>query len=151
MTAAIDNWNYYRDPRVANAGDNKAPILFGCETCYQPEGCCDCTDDQYGSGQIALPTRWTVCPTCNGAGRHVNPAIDCNGLTAADFAEDPDFEEAYFGGTFDQTCNQCAGRTTVPAVDRDACNPALLAAFDEQQNSYYDDLATQRAELALGC
>lgn len=66
-----------------------------------------------------LPAKWVVCSRCNGAGRHVNPSIDGNGLTREDFDADPDFEEAYFSGAYDVTCYACEGRTTVEQVDFD--------------------------------
>ena len=47
---------------------------------------------------LELPMKRVVCGTCRGTGSHVNPSIDCNGITAEEFAEDPEFAEAYFGG-----------------------------------------------------
>jgi hypothetical protein len=40
----------------------------------------------------------------------VNPSIDGNGLTSADFDEDPDFREAYFSGAYDVPCPWCHGQ-----------------------------------------
>ena len=151
MSSAIDNANYYNDPRVRNAGRNKPPTLDGCEHCYQPEGCCDCTDEQFGSGKVELPTCWAVCPTCNGAGRHVNPSIDCNGLTADDFADDPDFADEYFGGTYDQTCSRCDGRTTISAPDYDAMSPELRERYETEAQAEADYDAERLAEIRAGC
>ena len=54
--------------------------------------------------------KYVVCDLCNGKGSHVNPSIDCGGLTAEDFEADPGFAEDYFDGTFDQQCNHCHGK-----------------------------------------
>jgi hypothetical protein len=48
-------------------------------------------------------------PCLRGEGTCVNPNIDANGLTAEDFAEDPDFAEDYFGGVYDVRCAACGG------------------------------------------
>ncbi len=56
-----------------------------------------------------MKRKWIICPGCSGEGTCVNPAIDCQGLTAEDFAEDPDFAEDYFSGTYDQRCAACNG------------------------------------------
>ena len=58
--------------------------------------------------------KWVVCPTCNGKGSHVNSSIDCCGISGEQFAEDPDFRENYFSGTYDQPCNECEGKRVVP-------------------------------------
>jgi hypothetical protein len=58
-------------------------------------------------------TKWMVCPVCEGEGKTINPAIDCNGLTAQDFAEDPNFAEDYWGGAYDIICRGCKGQRVV--------------------------------------
>ena len=57
--------------------------------------------------------KWIVCPVCEGEGKTVNPAIDCNGLTAEDSREDPDFAESYMSGMYDITCQGCQGKRVV--------------------------------------
>src|SRR3990167_6551109 len=52
---------------------------------------------------------WQVCPDCEGNGTCVNPAVDAHGITPEEFAEDPDFAEAYHGGRYDITCPACKG------------------------------------------
>ena len=96
--------------------------------------------------EIEMPIKWEVCGLCNGRGSHVNPSIDCNGLTREDFAEDPDFAEAYWSGAYDQTCNECGGRTTVAVIDDTRLN-------DEQQAHIkkIDELAAEQAEYERLC
>jgi hypothetical protein len=52
---------------------------------------------------------YIVCPVCEGEGTTVNPNIDCNGLSAEDFRDDPDFAEDYMSGVYDITCKACNG------------------------------------------
>lgn len=69
---------------------------------------------------------FAVCPTCEGRGSHVNPGIDAEGLSAEDFAEDPDFEESYFRGDYDVPCAECGGARVVPQCAAEGCKePAL--------------------------
>jgi len=76
--------------------------------------------DDEGCEVVAdLPARYEVCGGCGGHGVHVDPSIDGRGLSAEDFAEDPDFEEAYFAGAYDVQCSECRGQRVVlvPAHD----------------------------------
>ena len=67
--------------------------------------------------EISLKARYEVCGRCEGRGSHVNPAIDGHGISAQEFAEDPDFKEAHFAGVYDVTCYECKGLRVVPVVD----------------------------------
>jgi hypothetical protein len=89
--------------------------------------------------------KWEVCDVCRGRGTHVNPSIDADhGITAEEFADDPQFKEDYFGGVYDQTCNQCRGKRVVPEL-RDPC-PEL----DDYQRRIYEDRAEREAEMRMG-
>jgi len=103
-----------------------------------------------GMAERELPTKWEVCPVCQGRGTHVNPDIDAHGLTAEELREDPDFAEDYFAGAYDITCNRCRGRTTVAVVDRERCDPELLELYDEQQQELAECEAMERAERMMG-
>ncbi len=100
--------------------------------------------------EIELPTTWVVCGVCEGKGTHVNPSIDCNGITAEEFAEDPDFEESYRRGDYDQQCNKCGGRTTVRGIDWDAMTPEQRTAYQKQCEEEAEDRACQLAEIRAG-
>ena len=97
-----------------------------------------------------LPCKWGVCHVCHGSGSHVNPAIDCNGISAADFDEDPDFEREYRKGTYDMKCSFCGGRTTVPVPDFDKISEADKALWEAQQRRVYDDRQEWLAEIKMG-
>lgn len=89
-----------------------------------------------------FPARFAVCGRCHGEGTHVNPNIDGNGLTREDFAEDPDFEEAYFAGRYDVTCEECKGERVVLELDREAAERDMLELLKK-----YDDFEREMAEL----
>ena len=117
----IEDRNYYNDARV-RAVRAEIPELDG----------------------TPLPHRWEVCDLCEGKGTHVNPSIDSNGLTAEDFDDDPDFREEYMSGRYDQQCNQCAGRTTVPVADVAKCTWAQKRHLVELRQSAADDAEYDR-------
>lgn len=56
-----------------------------------------------------MADKFILCPVCEGHGTTVNPDIDANGLTAEDFADDPDFAEDYMNGVYDIPCRACNG------------------------------------------
>lgn len=71
-------------------------------------------DGHSGSTERLIPCKMQVCPTCEGKGTHVNPAIDENGISQETFDQDPDFEQAYHAGQYDVVCFQCGGLRVVP-------------------------------------
>lgn len=123
-----------RRDRMAATGGNKAPV------CLDDHGC-----------EIDLPWIFDVCGTCNGHGSHVNPSIDAHGISADEFAEDPDFEAQYFSGAYDQTCNECHGLRVIKVVDRDSCNVDQLAAYDAEMKADAEFAAECAAERRMGC
>jgi hypothetical protein len=102
---------------------------------------------------IVLPAKFEVCETCGGHGTHVNPSIDAHGISADEFAEDPDFAEDYFAGRYDVPCVECNGRNVALVVDRDAAEktcPAHLEAWDERIDSEAVYAAEVAAERRMG-
>jgi hypothetical protein len=69
---------------------------------------------------LELPMTRVVCGTCRGTGSHVNPNIDYKGITKEEFAEDPEFAEAYFDGFYDVTCYECGGNNVTLVIDNDS-------------------------------
>lgn len=88
---------------------------------------------------LVLPAAFQVCPRCHGEGSHVNPAVDGNGLTSDDFAEDPDFAEEYMRGSYDVPCEQCAGERVVSVVDEHAMAADQLAEWRAHLSAERDD------------
>lgn len=86
------------------------------------------------------PHHWEVCDLCEGRGKVVNPSIDASGLSAEDFAEDPDFAEGYMSGRYDIVCPQCRGRTTIPVSDfPPGCCEGCGVTVPEDDQEYIDD------------
>ncbi len=127
----IEEMNFANDPR--NCERDKVPTVY--------------LDD---NTKVELPTTWGVCLVCNGEGKHVNPSIDCGGLTRDDFNEDPDFLDDYLEGYYDVTCNKCGGRTTVRVVDWDAMTPELREAYESKLEAEAELRAEHLAELRMG-
>jgi hypothetical protein len=94
-----------------------------------------------------VPIRWEPCYTCEGRGTHVNPSVDCNGLTADDFAEDPDFADEYFSGVYDVQCYGCGGKRVEPV-----CNDkAVQKALDKWAEDEYHYQMMVASERRMGC
>lgn len=88
---------------------------------------------------VTVPIRYIICTTCNGRGRHVNPSVDSNGISAEEFAEDPDFAEQYRRGDYDVTCYGCGGKRVQPMLDIDKITKELHARIDkhlEEREAY---------------
>lgn len=101
--------------------------------------------------EISVPARYEVCSRCDGTGTHVNPSIDGNGLTYEDFAEDPDFEEAYFSGIYDVNCYECKGNRVTLVPDETAMTRRQKFLYDKWSEEQYHYDAERRAEERFGC
>lgn len=100
--------------------------------------------------ETELPTMFAVCGRCDGHGSHVNEAIDGNGISVDEFAEDPEFAENYFNGMYDVQCTECNGLRVVPVVDESRCSADLLAAYHEKLEGDYAYAAECAAERRMG-
>jgi len=74
--------------------------------------------------EVELPGKYEACSKCGGKGSTVNPAVDGHGISPEEFAEDPDFEEAYHAGVYDIPCPECHGKRVVPVADVGRCTYA---------------------------
>ena len=82
-------------------------------------------------GRIEFPMVFKVCPTCDGRGRHVNPSIDGNGITADEWDEwDDNSKEMYLSGGCDVKCYTCDGRRVVPEINTAQLTPAQIEIAD---------------------
>jgi hypothetical protein len=98
-------------------------------------------------GELDVAMKYEVCGLCEGCGTHVNPSIDCCGLTREDFDEDPDFAEDYMSGAYDVPCNRCGGKRVVPHVEL----PGDIAKIvTERERSLADYRACERMERMYG-
>jgi len=158
MHWAIENANYHNDSRVragergawfkrVDASRMKATVVLRWED----------EDGEEHEQDVEVPIQFEVCPTCRGKGTHVNPSIDCNGLTAEDFAEDPDFREEYFSGAYDQVCNQCGGERVVPEINEEGVTGEtrellnkVMAQLEAEREFEAQCHAERMAEIRMG-
>lgn len=83
-----------------------------------------------GDGEpIDIPSHKEVCPRCRGEGHHDHEAFS-NGLTQADFAEDPEFAEQYRRGLYNVPCSRCQGIRVIDVPDRERCSASQLAVVE---------------------
>lgn len=102
-----------------------------------------------GGEPVVLPTRFEVCPRCEGRGVH-----DCweGGMTGDEMAEQgPEFFEDYMGGMYDTRCTECEGQRVVPVVNRERVDPDTLARYDEHMQLQAEMDAERDAERRAGC
>ncbi len=139
--------NYENDPRVW-ALDKKGYVSDAEKMILVVRVCNEDDEDDFepGPDTVDVPAKWNVCDVCRGRGKHVDPGVDCQGLTAEDFHDDPDFAEAYHRGDYDQDCNECGGRTTI-LVAEDNLSDEQKAAMEYLYN-WQADMASFRAEEA---
>lgn len=102
---------------------------------------------------VDLPVKYEVCDLCEGRGKYVNPSIDAHGISAEEFAEDPDFAEEYFRGSYDVPCGQCKGQRVMAVADVAKCSFEQKRALvtyrkQERENARYE--AISRAERRMG-
>lgn len=100
---------------------------------------------------VKLPTHKEVCSVCGGEGQTVNPSIDCNGISAEDFHDDPDFAETYMSGGYDVPCGHCGGLRVVDAVDWERVPADVKAEAERQAREEDRDFQEQLSEIRAGC
>jgi excinuclease UvrABC ATPase subunit len=93
--------------------------------------------------EFSVPGKYEVCPHCEGHGKRDHPAFE-NGLTQADFDEDPDFREQYMRGTYDVQCERCKGERVVLVADESLLTVEQQLALDE----YHEAQAIEAQERA---
>lgn len=132
--------NYYNDRRVR--AQNRKSLFENVNESRKIAY----VDDPDEEGQLEVPIKFEVCPLCSGSGCHVNPSVDCDGLTAEDFMEDPDLAEEYMSGTYDVDCYQCHGNRVVPALDEERCSDLIK----EKVNRLIKEQRTYDSERRYG-
>lgn len=151
MRPGIDNCSCYEQPTESVEYENPDdPEDAGW---VHPEACTACKGAGFTepfTGKMRIPAKYEVCETCCGRGKHVNPSIDSNGLTQEDFAEDPDFGDAYWRGDYDVPCSQCGGERVVPAPDRDRITESEKKCLNRVIAEHYNDQAEQANYRKMG-
>ena len=98
-----------------------------------------------------LPGQYIICHNCQGKGTHVNRAIDGNGISPEEFAEDPDFFDEYMAGTYDVSCeNKCDNGKIIVPIDADNMSDEqkklllLLEAHEMDEHLYRQECEWER-------
>jgi len=137
----MEEHNYWRDPRTIEGMVDKGKIE------RTPRG--NFLIIEIGDETIRLKCKWAICDTCGGDGTHVDPGIDCCGIT--DWGDDGgEFREAYASGAYDQTCNECGGSGKVPIVDKRNNKKEDIEAYDAYIQEEYDYAREVAAERSMG-
>ena len=95
------------------------------------------------------PAKYEVCHRCQGKGTHVNPAVDGHGISPEEFAEDPSFEENYFGGVYDITCQECNGERVELVPDENSTDKAALKHYEEWATEKYQAERERAHEIEM--
>ena len=157
MSRHLEEMNYYNDPRVQakHFSNSKYYSLSGNVVTFNEnwteylveDGLDKILDIEDDVARIHVSVSFIVCPLCQGHGTHVNPDIDCGGLSDYDYY-DEDFMHSYHSGAYNVTCEQCNGRNVVPVIEFPKEIAKWLADRQEEDEA---DYAEMRAELAFGC
>jgi DnaJ-class molecular chaperone len=105
-------------------------------------------DEEGFEQQYVLPSKFEVCPRCQGSGKHDHPAF-ANGFSQEDMAEDPDFAEEYRGGRYDVTCERCKGKRVIAVPDEDKCTAVQLSALEQYRETRREMAADDASERRL--
>ena len=152
MNHMLEAYNYHNDPRTRARDGNDWYNSFDSDAMTVTVTVYD--NDNGDEVTRTLPAQYVVCPLCEGKGSHVNPSIDCGGISRDDFYDDPDFERGYFSGRYDVTCYQCHGKRVVPTINRAACHgpeAVTLKLLEEEWAEEAEFEACCRAERMFGC
>ena len=111
----------------------------------------DATDGD-AEHDVEIPCEWTVCPNCAGSGGSSNYL---GSFTAKEWAEeDPEFQDDYMSGRFDQLCSECDGRRVVARIpERESLsNEEQIEALEAHEKYLLEevrDRTVYRAEMHL--
>lgn len=101
-----------------------------------------------GEETHTVPVTFGVCPTCRGKGTHVNPSIDCDGLTQEDFDQDPDLRGNYMSGMYDVACYDCGSKRVVPVMGE--LDSDLKQKWEKEKEEREDFRSMQESEMRYG-
>lgn len=104
---------------------------------------------------VTFPMRFTVCITCGGKGKHVNPSIDSHGITSDEWEQEWSNEERqmYIGGFYDVDCYECGGMRVVPDISMDELTEEMglaIRLIDEMIIKSAREARDRARELEMG-
>jgi hypothetical protein len=144
----MTDYNYFLDPRVIELSLTTPQFDEGRMVFIMT------VEDDDGEQTFEIPAVFEICGLCQGRGKHVNPSVDCNGLTREDFDADPDFARGYWSGAYDVTCHRCHGKRVEPVPNTDAIgeeDAELLNQWKVEIEADHEYAALCAMERALGC
>lgn len=99
--------------------------------------------------EVSLPSRWVVCPSCQGRG---SSSAYLGAFSASEFSEMGDeWQEHYLSGAMDRPCDECRGRTTVLEPDYDYLTLEQREAYAREMQAEYEARIIEAAERRAGC
>jgi len=104
---SLEDRNYYNDHRVRGGRERWWTSINESKMIARHK-----YDTEDGK-QVWYSFKYQTCDTCNGKGHHVNPSVDCDGLSYEDLY-DGGYAEDYFGGVYNVTCYKCHGQRVMP-------------------------------------
>lgn len=109
------------------------------------------TIENDGGEEIEIPSRFEVCPTCEGRGQHSRRfgAIAMEDFMGPDW--DDDSRDDYLSGRYDERCEECQGKRVVSVADRARCTPEQIKLIDADFESRCEMRAIEEAERRFGC
>lgn len=100
--------------------------------------------------ELECPAKYVVCGRCEGKGTHCNPAVDGHGISREEFDQDPGFEEDYFNGVYDITCERCGGERVELIPDENSADKAAVKKYMKWQREQ-DRIERERLhEIEMG-
>lgn len=112
-------------------------------------------DGSYTEEEVEIPTKYEVCHTCRGEGKHVHPDIDGNGISMEEWNGpnwDDDEREAYMSGRYDVICYECGGDRVTKVVDWDTLmvsDPKLAKEYERylDDKHYHDQISEMERRM----
>lgn len=101
--------------------------------------------------EVEIPSKFEVCPRCDGNGVHDHPAF-ANGITSDDWNGpdwDDDSREGCMSGRYNVPCEQCGGERVVPVPDWGRMTEEHRRLIDEHDRDMADLRACERSERIL--
>ena len=101
---------------------------------------------------VEVPSKWGICESCDGNGRHDHPAF-ANGISGEEWANEWSEEdrEAYLSGAYDVRCDECEGSGKVRVPVLSAMTPEEREAYEEHLNNERYYALERAAERRWGC
>ena len=105
----------------------------------------------YHDPETWVDAKYEVCTGCDGRGKYVNPGIDAGGITGSEMAElGTEFEESYFSGRFDITCQGCDGKRVRLVEIWERVPEEIKDKILAEEEGAMQDAAWERAERMMG-